>query len=81
MASREAMELERTLGLPDAVVFNVPHAFEMMFYSRYAAYGRLPRPEEIEKLHERGIPIFIYQPAGQAVDVPVEWRASVIRGR
>ena len=73
--------MERTLGLPDAVVFNVPHAFEMMFYSRYAAYGRLPRPGEIEKLHERGIPIFIYQPAGQTVDVPVEWRASVIRGR
>ncbi len=79
--SSEAMELERTLGIPDAVVFNVPHAFEMMFYSRYAAYGRLPRQEEIEKLHERGIPIFIYQPAGQTVDVPVEWRASVIQGR
>ncbi|HVQ42545.1 MAG TPA: glycosyltransferase family 39 protein [Vicinamibacterales bacterium] len=81
VASREAMELERTLGLDDAVVFNVPHAFEMMFYTRYAAYGRLPLPAEIEKLHERGIPIFIYQPAGQTVDVPVEWRATVIRGR
>jgi 4-amino-4-deoxy-L-arabinose transferase-like glycosyltransferase len=79
--SREAMELNQTLALPDAVVFNVPHAFEVMFYSRYAAYDRLPRPGEIEKLHERGIPIFIYQPAGKTVDVPVEWRASLIRGR
>jgi hypothetical protein len=33
VTSREAMELEQALGLPDAVVFNVPHAFEMMFYS------------------------------------------------
>ena len=79
--SREAMELDQALGLPDAVVFNVPHAFEVMFYSRYTAYDRLPRPGEIEKLHERGIPIFVYQPAGQTIAVPAEWRASVIRGR
>jgi len=79
--SREAMELDQVLGLPDAAIFNVPHPFEVMFYSRYAAYGRLPQPGEIEALHARGIPIFIYQPAGQTVAVPAEWRASVIRGR
>ena len=79
--TREAMQMEQTLGLPEAVVFNVPHAFEVMFYSRYVAYDRLPRPDEIEKLHARGVPIFIYQSAGETVDVPVEWRAAVIRGR
>ena len=80
-ATRQLMELDQTLGLTTAVIFNVPRPFELMFYSRYVAYDRMPRPEDVAKLRARAIPIVIYQPFGTTVTPPADWNARVLEGR
>ena len=77
---RELRDLEARLGLPDAVIFNMPHAVEAMFYTRYTAYSRRPSPEEIATLLRERRPIVIYQPEGAETPVPAEWQAHVVRG-
>jgi hypothetical protein len=64
-----------------AVIFNMPRAIEVMFYSPYVAYTRMPVDDDVRMLRSRGIPIVIYEPAGTTVAVPADWGALVLRGR
>jgi 4-amino-4-deoxy-L-arabinose transferase-like glycosyltransferase len=79
--TREMMALRERLGVEDAVIFNMPRAIEVMFYSPYIAYTRMPADDEVRMLRTRGIPIVIYEPAGTTVAVPAAWGALVLRGR
>lgn len=78
-SSRQFMSLDAELGLPDAVIFNVPRAFEAMFYSKYTAYSRMPLPAEVDELRRRAIPIVVFVPAGSPPPtVPAEWNARLL---
>jgi 4-amino-4-deoxy-L-arabinose transferase len=79
--TREMMALRARLGVEDAVIFNMPRAIEVMFYSPYIAYTRMPADDEVRMLRARGVPIVIYEPAGTTVAVPAAWGALVLRGR
>jgi 4-amino-4-deoxy-L-arabinose transferase-like glycosyltransferase len=79
--TRQFMTLDNSLGVPQAVIFNVSRPYELMFYSRYDAYGRMPNPDEVAELQRRGIPIYVYQPAGTIVTPPTEWQARILEGR
>ena len=79
--TREMMALRGRLGVDDAVIFNMPRAIEVMFYSPYVAYTRMPADDEVGMLRSRGIPIVIYEPAGTTVAVPADWGALLLRGR
>ena len=77
-ASRQFMRLDSELGPGAAVLFNVPKQFEAMFYSRFAAYDRMPLESDVAHLHKQGVRIVVYQPDGQTVQVPGHWRAQVL---
>jgi len=78
-STKQMMTLESELGVPEAVIFNMPQALEAMFYSRYAAYRRMPSLAEVAELHRRSIPIVIFVPAGTApVRVPDDWHARYL---
>ncbi|HEX5473997.1 MAG TPA: glycosyltransferase family 39 protein [Vicinamibacterales bacterium] len=62
----DLMTLDRRVGTPNAVVFNVPTAIEAMFYSRYDAYSRLPTAEEIQAYARRGTTVVVYVPKNEA---------------
>ena len=79
--TRQFMTLDHSLGVPQAVIFNVPRPYELMFYSRHEAYGRMPNRDEVAELHRRGIPIYLYQPAGTIITPPAEWQARILEGR
>ncbi len=78
--TREMTALRDRLGVEDAVIFNMPRAIEVMFYSPYVAYTRMPVDEEVRMLRGRRIPIVIYEPAGTTVSVPADWGALILRG-
>ena len=79
--TREMMALRDRLGVDDAVIFNMPRAIEVMFYSPYTAYTRMPVDDDVRMLQNRGIPIVIYEPAGTTVAVPADWGALILRGQ
>jgi 4-amino-4-deoxy-L-arabinose transferase-like glycosyltransferase len=79
-ATARLMRLDATVGLADAVIFNLPRDVEAMFYSRYDVYSRWPRLEEAAALNERGTTIVIFSPAGEAPPVvPEHWNARILR--
>ena len=78
-ASRELRMLSQRLGLSDAVIFNIPTPIEAMFYSPYTAYARMPTAEEVQSIRAKGMPVVVYEPRGESVDVPPDW--PVIRLR
>jgi 4-amino-4-deoxy-L-arabinose transferase-like glycosyltransferase len=59
--TRQFMALDRLIGAPIAVIYGVPHPFELMFYSRHLAFERPPRADEIETLRRQRVPVFVYQ--------------------
>jgi 4-amino-4-deoxy-L-arabinose transferase len=73
--------LDQELGSADAVIFNMPHALEAMFYTRFTAYARMPRPDEIAAAQQQARPIVIFVPSGSTVDVPAGWRARLLPER
>ena len=79
--TREMMGLRERLGVEDAVIFNMPRAIEVMFYSPYVAYTRMPVDDEVRMLKSRGIPVVVFEPSGTSVQVPADWGAIVLRGR
>jgi 4-amino-4-deoxy-L-arabinose transferase-like glycosyltransferase len=79
--TREMMALRDRLGVEDAVIFNMPRAIEVMFYSPYVAYTRMPMEDEVQKLRARRIPIVVYEPAGTTASVPADWGALILRGQ
>lgn len=79
--TEQAMALDETLGPGDVVIYNMPHAREAMFYSRFPAYSRLPRAEEVEALHQRGARIVVFIPDGEHVEIPDSWRAERLPAR
>ena len=72
-SSRELRTLSQRLGLSDAVIFNIPTPIKAMFYSPYTAYARMPTAEQVQSIHARGIPVVVYEPRGEPVDVPSDW--------
>lgn len=77
--ARRLERLDDRLGLPDAVLFNVPKPIDTMFYTGYTAYERLPTDAEVRDLADLGRPVVIYQRAGSAVTVPRHWRVIELR--
>lgn len=71
--ARQLERLDDRLGLPDAVLFNVPRPIDAMFYSGYTAYERMPTEAEVRDIVASGRPVVIYQPAGGAASVPSGW--------
>jgi len=80
-ASRELRRLSQRLGLPDAVIFNIPTPIEAMFYSPYTAYDRMPTAEEVHAIRARGISVVVYEPRDAPIDVPRIGPSSVSRPR
>ena len=80
-STRQWITLDDTLGVPHAVLFNVPRPFEVMFYSGYEAYERMPSLDDVAALQRRGVPLFIYEAPGGTVTPPIEWQANILRGR
>ena len=79
--TREMRALRDRLGVEDAVIFNMPRAIEVMFYSPYVAYTRMPANDEVQRLRSRRIAVVVYEPAGTTVAVPADWGALILRGR
>jgi hypothetical protein len=52
-----------------------------MFYSRHLAYARLPTEDEVRRLREAGIRVFVFRQPGESLAVPDTWGAAVIEGR
>ena len=73
-----AKRIQFQLGLPDAVLFNVPSAIEVMFYSPYTAYERMPTDQEVKALVARGLPVVIYQGVYRPVAIPGDWPVIVL---
>lgn len=73
-----AKRIQLQLGLPDAVLFNVPSAIEVMFYSPYTAYERMPTDQEVKALVARGLPVVIYQDVYRPVAIPGDWPVIVL---
>ena len=71
--ARQLERLDDRLGLPDAVLFNVPKPIDAMFYSGYTAYERMPTDAEVRELASRGRPVVIYQPVVRPLAVPAGW--------
>jgi 4-amino-4-deoxy-L-arabinose transferase len=72
-------EITRLTGVERAIIYNVPRPYELMFYSSSVAYGRMPRQDEVSALRARGLPFFIFQPAGTIVVAPEG--GQIIEGR
>lgn len=58
--ARDLERLANRLGLPDAVLFNVPRPIDAMFYSGYTAYERMPTKAEVRDIVASGRPLVIY---------------------
>lgn len=57
---------------PPAVVYNLDHPIEAMFYMRHQAYSGLPTQAELEKASARGMRVIIIEGA----NVPPDWRTD-----
>jgi hypothetical protein len=80
-STRQLQELDAIIAGPRAVIFNAPKPFELMFYSRHVAYARLPGDDDVRRLRESGIRVFIFRRPGESLAVPDEWGATVLDGR
>lgn len=77
--ARNLERLDDRLGLPDAVLFNMPKPIDAMFYSGYTAYERLPSEAEVRDIVARGRPVVIYQRSGQHFAIPRGWPVIELR--
>jgi hypothetical protein len=76
--TRRFMQVDSELGPGDAVIFNVPKHYELMFYSRFMAYDRMPTEQDVAFLQAQGVRIVVYQPDRQILSVPAHWRAVLL---
>jgi len=58
--TRDLRSLNTQIGVENAVIFNVRHTVEAMFYTPYIAYEFNPSPIQIHQLQDRGFQVYIY---------------------
>jgi 4-amino-4-deoxy-L-arabinose transferase-like glycosyltransferase len=73
-----ARGLQARLGGDDAVIFNMPGAIEVMFYSPFTIYESLPSEDQARRIAAAGRRVVIYLPDGAGPKMPADWPVSYL---
>ena len=75
---QDLRDLNEQIGAQPAVIFNIAHNVEAMFYTPYIAYDYLPTAQQTDELRRRGYFVYVFDD-GSVQLPPMPHNVTVIR--
>jgi 4-amino-4-deoxy-L-arabinose transferase-like glycosyltransferase len=76
--TRDLRSLNDQIGPHDAVVFNLRHPVEAMFYTPYTAYEFFPTETQIRDLQNRGFRVYVYDDGAAVIEEGLKRQATIL---